>query len=125
MDRRRLLFIGLTALVVGSLSSSVVYHALQTRMTPKATGVEVVVAARNLESGEQLAESDLKVVIYPEGFLPEGAIHSKDHVVKASVLLPIAKGAFITSFNLETDGKTGSAGASDSTGHASGSRECQ
>ena len=45
MDRRRLLFIGLTALLVGSLSSSAVYHSLQKRTTSGATGVKVVVAA--------------------------------------------------------------------------------
>jgi len=107
MDRRRLLFIGLTALLVGSLSSSAVYHSLQKRTTSRATGVNVVVAARDLAPGERLGESDVKVVTYPDGFLPEGVVHSKDDAVKASVLLPVAKGVFITSFKLETDGETG------------------
>jgi pilus assembly protein CpaB len=106
MDRRRLLFIGLTALLVGSLSSSAVYHSLQKRTTSRATGVKVV-AARDLAPGERLGESDVKIVTYPDGFLPEGVVHSKDDAVKASVLLPVAKGVFITSFNLETDGETG------------------
>src|SRR6266481_8604279 len=42
MQRRRLLFIGIAALVMGSIFSSVVYQSLQKRMTPATTGVYVV-----------------------------------------------------------------------------------
>jgi pilus assembly protein CpaB len=106
MNRRRLLFIGSAALLVGSFSSSAVYHSWQTRMTRGALGVEVVVAGHALAPGQELEERDLRVVTYPGDFLPEDVLHSKTDAVKASVLLPVTKGAFITSSNLAMDGET-------------------
>src|ERR1700693_4029768 len=103
MNRRRLLFIGSAALLIGSFSSSAVYHSLQKRMTRRAPGVEVVVAAHALAPGQELEERDLMVVRYPGDFLPEDVLHSKSNALKAGVLLPVTKGAFITSSNLATD----------------------
>jgi hypothetical protein len=40
MDRRRLLFIGMAALVMGGLISSAVYRSLQRRMIPQKPGVQ-------------------------------------------------------------------------------------
>lgn len=105
MDRRRLLFIGMVALLVGSFSSSAVYRSLQARATRPAPGVEVVVAARDLVPGESLAERDLKVLTYPGGFLPDGVLHAAAAAVNRTVLLPVGKDEFMTSNNLGVDGE--------------------
>jgi pilus assembly protein CpaB len=107
MNRRRLVFIGIAALLVGSFSSSAVYHALQTRLSRQQPGVEVVIAARDLAPGEQLEERDLKVVTYPREFLPKAVLRSKANAMRASVLLPRAEGDFVTSANIAMDGEKG------------------
>lgn len=105
MQRRRLLFIGIAALLVGSISSSAVYHSLQKRITRPLPGVAVVVAARDLTPGESLAEGDLRVLTYPSGYLPEGTMHSTADAIRRSVLLPVDKGEFLTSRNVALDGE--------------------
>lgn len=104
MDRRRLLLIGIAALLVGSFSSSAVYRSLQKRMVPPTPGVEVVVAARELVPGQALEETDLRIVKYPAEFLPADVLHSTAAALRSSVLLPVAKGGFLTSANLSTEG---------------------
>ena len=104
MNRRRLLFLGLAALLVGGFSSLAVYHSLRKRMVVIPTGVKVVVAAHDLAPGELLEESDLKLREYPGGFLPDGILHSTASALKRSVLLPVARGQFLTSGNLGMDG---------------------
>jgi len=52
MDRKRLLLIGVAALLVGSFSSSLVYRSLQARSARPVPGVAVVVAAHDLAPGD-------------------------------------------------------------------------
>jgi pilus assembly protein CpaB len=104
MNRRRLLFIGFAALLIGTFSSSAVYRSMQKRMERPSPGTPVVVAARDLVPGEPLEERDLKVLAYPGGFLPDGVLHSAESVLKRSVLLPVGKGQFVTSSNVGIDG---------------------
>jgi pilus assembly protein CpaB len=104
MNRRRLLFIGLLALLVGSFSSFVVYRNLRKQAMLPAPGVAVVIAAHDLVSGQMLGDHDLKLVVYPDGSLPEGSLHSMAAAIGHSVVLPIAKGNFVTSNNLAADG---------------------
>jgi pilus assembly protein CpaB len=103
MDRKRLLLIGIAALLVGSFSSSVVYRALQARIARPAPGIVVLVAAHDLVPGDPLSESDVKVVRYPGGFLPDGVLHSTSDAVKRSALLPVGKGQFLTANTLGID----------------------
>ena len=95
MNRTRLLFIGLVALVLGGLLASVVYRTLQARTAPAPPGVDVVIAANDVAVGAKLADSDLKVVKWPEGDLPNGYFHSKTRAVGRGVVLPITRGEFI------------------------------
>jgi len=62
MDRTRLLVIGIVALVLGAALSSVVYQRLQAKMTPPKVGVDVVVAANNIQVGAKIGDRDLKIV---------------------------------------------------------------
>lgn len=105
MDRKRLLLIGVAALLVGSFSSSVVYRSLQARSARPVPGVAVVVAAHDLAPGDSLSERDVKVVVYPRGSLPDRVLHSASDAVKRSVLLPVAKGQFVTADSLGIDGE--------------------
>jgi pilus assembly protein CpaB len=103
MIRRRLLFIGLAALLLGGFSSSVVYRSLQKKIVRPTPGVAVVVAAHDLSPGEPLQERDLKVLTYPPDFLPDGVLHSTSAALRQSLLLPLGKGSFVTSSNLVAD----------------------
>jgi pilus assembly protein CpaB len=96
MNRTRLLFIGLVALALGGLLSSVVYKRLQAGATaPRKPGVDVVVAANDLQVGAKLDDRDLKVVNWPTEGLPDGVIHQKARAIGRGVLQPVSKGEFI------------------------------
>lgn len=104
MDRRRLLLIGIAALFMGGLFSSVVYHSLQRRMNLEKPGVYVVVAARNVMPGQKLEERDLKVVRYPNDFLPPDVLHTQAGAIGRWAGVPMVQGDFVTSNKLTDDG---------------------
>jgi pilus assembly protein CpaB len=96
MNRTRLLFIGIIALALGGLLSSIVYKTLQARTGhAQAPGVDVVVAANDLNVGSKIEDRDLKIVRLPAESLPEGVFHSKTRVVGRGVVLPVSKAEFI------------------------------
>jgi pilus assembly protein CpaB len=96
MNRTRLLFIGIVALALGGLLSSMVYKTLQARTGhPQTAGVDVVVAANDLNVGSKIEDRDLKIVRLPAESLPEGVFRSKTRVVGRGVVLPVSKGEFI------------------------------
>jgi|SRR5215813_3226049 len=96
MNRTRLLFIGVLALALGGLLSSIVYKTLQAKTGhPQAPGIEVVVAANDLQVGSKIEDRDLKLVRLPAESLPEGVFRSKTRVVGRGVVLPISRGEFI------------------------------
>jgi pilus assembly protein CpaB len=96
MNRTRLLFIGIIALALGGLLSSMVYKTLQARTGhPQTPGVDVVVAANELNVGSKIEDRDLKIVRLPAESLPEGVFRSKTRVVGRGVVLPVSKGEFI------------------------------
>ena len=51
MDRTRLLVIGIVALILGAALSFVVYQRLQAKMAPPKVGLDVVVAANDIQVG--------------------------------------------------------------------------
>ena len=59
MNRRRFLIIGVLALAVGALSSLRVYNQLRATLPPANTGVDVVVAARDIQVGAKVGDHDL------------------------------------------------------------------
>jgi pilus assembly protein CpaB len=96
MNRTRLLFIGVLALALGGLLSSVVYKRLQAGATaPRKPGVDIVVAANDLQVGAKLEDRDLRVVNWPAEGLPDGVIHQKSRAIGRGVLQPLSKGEFI------------------------------
>src|SRR5499427_5338962 len=93
MNRTRLLMIGALALAIGFLASISVYKNLQ--KGPSDPGVEVMVAANDLQVGGKIEEHDLKIIRIPSSDLPPGAPRKRSEVIGHGVILPIAKGEFI------------------------------
>lgn len=96
MNRSRLLLIGLVALALGALTSFTVYRNLQSHAGPAmAPGVEVVVAANDLQVGAKIDTKDVKIVHLPPTDLPAGYQQRISQVVGRGVILPMSKGEFI------------------------------
>src|SRR6267378_1158795 len=96
MNRTRLLFIGVVALALGGLLSSIVYRTLQAR-TGQAShpGTDVAVAATDIKVGARVEEKDVKMVNFTTESLPAGVFRSKTKIVGRGVVLPIMAGEFI------------------------------
>jgi pilus assembly protein CpaB len=96
MNRTRLLMIGAVALALGAFVSLFVYKNLEGRGSGNAEpGVDVVVAAGDIQVGARIEERDVRVVKYPASSLPSGTPSKRSQVLGRGVILPIAKGEFI------------------------------
>ena len=95
MNRTRLLMIGALALALGGLVSVAVYKNLLGRGPAAEPGVEVVVAANDIQVGARIEEHDVRLVRYPASSLPQGTPTKRSQVLGRGVILPIAKGEFI------------------------------
>jgi pilus assembly protein CpaB len=95
MNRTRLLTIGLLAVVIGFFASVYVYKNLQAKSGSVDAGVEVMVAADDLQVGSRVEEHDIKVIRIPGSDLPPGAPRKRADVIGRGVILPISKGEFI------------------------------
>ena len=87
MLHRRLLLIGGGAVLAAALLTVVTYRALLARITngvPQLTSV--VVAAHDVPVGAMLSAADVKVVAYPAGAVPQGAITSATTAVGRGVV---------------------------------------
>ena len=96
MNRSRLLMIGGLALAVGLLVSYSVYNRLRTNSgANREPGVEVVVAANDIQVGAKLEDRDLTVLSFPQSNIPRGAYSRKSQVLNRGVVIPISRGEFI------------------------------
>ena len=118
MNRTRLLVIGVVALALGAALSFFVYQSLQAKMAPQKVGVDVVVAANDIQVGAKIADRDLKVVKYPPEDLPPRVFHTKTSALGRGTVLPIGKGEFVVPDKLAAE----NAGAGLSTLIAVGMR---
>ena len=98
MNRARLIFIGVLALVLGAFASLFAYRTLQ-QHAGNAQGdlQEVVVAAADLPVGARVQEKDLRTVRFPADAIPQGIFHFSKNVVGRGVVLPIDRGEFFIS----------------------------
>jgi pilus assembly protein CpaB len=94
MHRVWLVLVGFLALALGLFVSHPVYHTLQSKIT-SVDGVDVVIAATDLQIGTRVQDKDIRVVRFPTGDLPPNCFHQKSSVVGRGVVLPIAKGDFL------------------------------
>jgi pilus assembly protein CpaB len=95
MNRSRFLMIGALALALGGLVSVAVYKNLLGRGPATEPGVEVVVAANDIQVGARIEEHDIRLVRYPASSLPAGTPTKRSQVLGRGVILPIYKGEFI------------------------------
>jgi pilus assembly protein CpaB len=95
MNRSRLLMIGALALALGGLVSVAVYKNLLGRGPAAEPGLEVVVAANDIQVGARIEEHDIHLVRYPASALPSGTPTKRSQVLGRGVILPISKGEFI------------------------------
>jgi len=96
MNRTRLLMIGVLALALGLLASLYVYKNLQARTgAGNEPGIEVIVAADDLQVGSRVEDHDIKIIKISASDLPAGAPRRKSDVVGHGVVIPISKGEFI------------------------------
>ena len=118
MNRTRLLVIGVVALALGAALSFFVYQSLQAKMAPPKVGVDVVVAANDIQVGAKIGDRDLKIVKYPPEDLPPRVFHTKTSALGRGTVLPIGKGEFVVPDKLAAE----NAGAGLSTLIAVGMR---
>ncbi len=96
MNRTRLLMIGVLAVAIGFFASAYVYRNLQSRSGGSGDpGIEVIVAADDLQVGARVDEHDIKVIKIPREDLPPGAPRRRADVLGHGVIVPISKGEFI------------------------------
>src|SRR5580704_929728 len=94
MNRTRLLMIGVLALALGFFASVYVYRNLQPGR-PNDAGVDVIVAADDLQVGAKVEERDIRVIKIPKEDLPPGAPRRRADVLGHGVIIPISQGEFI------------------------------
>jgi pilus assembly protein CpaB len=95
MNRKRLLMIGVLALALGAFVSALVYKNMQSRGPSAESGVDVVVAANDIQVGSKVEEHDVHLVKFPPTSLPAGSYTKRSQVLGRGVVVPIAKGEFV------------------------------
>ena len=87
---KRLLSVLIFAFLVSAGASVALYQLIASRVTvnAKAPAAQVLVAARNLEIGTLIKDSDFKMTEWP-GALPAGAIVKKEDAVGRGVIIAI------------------------------------
>lgn len=96
MNRTRLLMIGVLAIGLGLIVSAYVYRSLQSRSGAGSdSGVDVIVAADDLQVGARVEEHDIKIIKIPAADLPPGSPRRRSDVLGHGVIVPISKGEFI------------------------------
>ena len=96
MNRARMLMIGVLAVALGFFASVYVYKNLQSRAGAGAeAGIEVIVAANDLQVGAKVEERDIKIIKIAPSDLPAGAPRRRSDVLGHGVIVPISKGEFI------------------------------
>lgn len=101
MNRTRLMFIGVLALVLGAFASLLAYRALQQHSGGAQGQVQdVVVANSDLAVGARIQDSDVRIARFPTDSVPQGVFHRTKSVIGRGVVLPIARGEFVLPLKL-------------------------
>jgi len=91
-----MLLIGVLALAVGFFASVYVYKNLQQSSgANNDPGVDVIVAADDMQVGQRVEEHDIKIIKIPAADLPPGTPRRRSDVLGHGVIIPISKGEFV------------------------------
>lgn len=86
------------ALAISVAAQSVI--SLLSEQNPATT--QIVVAAADLSTGDELTQADIKIANLPKKFLPEGTIDSPESVIGKRIVAPLPSGAPVLSQQLFT-----------------------
>ena len=93
--------IAVLALALGLFAAVYVYKNVQSKSgAGSEPGIDVIVAADDLQVGAKVSERDIKIIKIPGSDLPAGAPRKKSEVLNHGVILPITKGDFILTTKL-------------------------
>lgn len=105
--RQRVVIILMAALVVAAVASYVVYRMVEVRVAKGPVQItHVVIAARNLEIGALVGDSDLKMGDWP-GPMAKGMVTSKAAITGRGVISPMYEGEPILDYRLALTGAGG------------------
>jgi pilus assembly protein CpaB len=116
MNRRLLSVFGF-ALLVSAAASAGLYRLMSTRMTAsaKTPGVQLIVAARQLDPGTLIRDGDVKQVDWPNA-MPKGAIVNKQDIVGRGIIATVFEGEPFVDTRLAAKGAGAGFAASIPTG---------
>ena len=80
--------IGALALAIAFLVSVTVYKNLQGKMGSSDPGIQVMVAANDLQVGSRVEERDVRIISVPSADLPPGAPRKRSDVIGHGVICP-------------------------------------
>jgi pilus assembly protein CpaB len=92
MARIRIFLVLVIAVTAGGALSFATYNYVQKAGTTKTVSMptqQVVISMSNLEIGAELQADDVKVIDWPAGAVPQGAVSDPTEVVGRGVVLPI------------------------------------
>jgi pilus assembly protein CpaB len=102
------LLIGFVALALGAFVAFVVYKNMLSKSgANNEPGIDVVLAANDLQVGSKLEERDIRVARVPVSLIPPGVFRAGAPIAGRGVILPVSKGEFILSSKLAPE-KAGS-----------------
>ena len=102
--KQRLVIVLLFALVIAGAASALLYRVISSQLTATRTvTTQVVVAARNLASGELIKEGDVRMADFA-GTPPVGTLVSMDKAVNRGVVDPIFMGEAVVESRLAAPG---------------------
>jgi pilus assembly protein CpaB len=87
MNQKRMLLLGLVALMLSALVTYLVYRTVQGRLRPPEPTVQVVVATEKLELGMRITEGGVRIASWPKAMVLEGSFSDPKEVVGRGVLV--------------------------------------
>lgn len=110
MNRKRFLMVGAVALLVAGLVSWKILDLVRhSTASAGVTTTQVVVAARDLNVGQQITDADVRLVAIPgTAVLPNGAFHDVQSVIGHGVIIPLDANEIVLGKNVA--GKEAGAG---------------
>lgn len=88
MNRNRMLILAVVALMLSGGVTYLAYRVLQTRITPPAETVQVVVAAKPLPVGVRLMKEDVTLAGWPKATPLQGSISDPNLAIGRAILIP-------------------------------------